>query len=65
MYERSRVNVKVERGSTFTYTRNLPRKIHKCTHGKITQQWKANLNAGTSLRSEGGVVVGGIEKWVY
>ena len=24
MYERPRVNVKVERGSTFTYTRDLP-----------------------------------------
>ena len=24
MYERSRVNVKVERGSTFTFTRDLP-----------------------------------------
>ena len=40
-YERPRVNVKVERGSTFTFTRDLPyviyaRKIYVRTLGKIT-----------------------------
>ena len=45
------VNVKVERGSTFTYTSDLPynvsiyaRKIYVCTHGKITRQWKFTLS---------------------
>ena len=40
-HERPHVNVKVERGSTFTFTRDLPyiiyaRKIYVRTHGKIT-----------------------------
>ena len=46
MYERPPVNVKVERGSTFTYTRDLPYIvsdfIYVRMHGKITQQWKWN-----------------------
>ena len=46
MHERPRVNVKVERGSTLTYMRDLPynayfiyaRKIYVRTHEKITRQ---------------------------
>ena len=49
MYERPRVSVKVERGSTFTFTRDLPShivffcvcKIYVRTHIKITRQWKS------------------------
>ena len=51
MYERPRVNVKVKRGSTLTYTRDLRHnvyfiyacKIYVRTHGKITRQWKSTL----------------------
>ena len=47
MYERPRVNVNVERGSTFTFTRDLlyivsvlftRTKIYVRTHVKITRQ---------------------------
>ena len=51
MYERPRVNVKVERGSPLTFTRDLPcivyfiyaRIIYVRSQGKITQQWKSTL----------------------
>ena len=55
MYGRSRVNVKVERGLTFTFTRTLshivsilfthvkPVKVYVRTHVKITRQWKSTL----------------------
>ena len=50
MYERARVNVKVDRGSTFTLSMTLhalsllyARKIYVLTHAKITRQWKSNL----------------------
>ena len=52
MYERPRVNVRVERGSTFTFMRGLSyiasiffyaRKIYVRTHGKITWQWKSTF----------------------
>ena len=50
-YEVSRVNVKVERGSTFYVTRDLPYiasiylrgKIYVRTHVKVTRQWKSTL----------------------
>ena len=49
MYDKTHVNVKVERGSTFAFTRDLPyiafisftRKIYVRKHVKITQQWKS------------------------
>ena len=40
MYERPRVNMKVERGSTFTFTRDLPYIVFFCTP-------KQNLRAYT------------------
>ena len=52
MYRRSRVNVKVEPHSTFTfYTWPFihclffiyARKFHVRLHGKITRQWKSNF----------------------
>ena len=51
LYKRSRVNVKVMRGSTFTFTRSLSnitsilfaRKLSTRTHVKITRQWKSTL----------------------
>ena len=52
MYERPRVNVKGERGSTFTFMHDssihcpyfiYPRKIYVPTHVKITCQWKSTL----------------------
>ena len=55
MYGRSDVNVKVERGSTFTFTRGLsyivsilcthvmPVKVYVRTHVKITRQWKSYI----------------------
>ena len=54
IYERPGVNVTVERGSTFTFTRDPPqtlhclyliyaRKIYVRTHAKITLQWKSTL----------------------
>ena len=55
MYERSRVNVKFEGGSTFTFTRALshivsilfthvkPVKVYIRTHVKITRQWKSTF----------------------
>ena len=56
--ERSRVNVKVERGSTFTFTRDLPynclnfiyaRKIYVRWHGKIMRQWKSTFRPGSNV----------------
>ena len=49
MYERPRVNVKVERGSTFTFLRDPPyiiytRKIYVRTHEKVMRQWKSTLS---------------------
>ena len=56
MYERPRVNVKVERGSTFTLTRGSsyivsilfthvkPVQVYVHAHAKITQQWKFTLS---------------------
>ena len=56
MYEVSRVNVKVERRSTFTFTRGLS--YIACisfTHAKITRQWKSThrglLNERGKFRS--------------
>ena len=44
VYERPRVNVKVERGSTFTFMRDLPYIVFlSFTHVKITRQWKSTL----------------------
>ena len=51
MHERPRINVKVERGSTLTYMRDLPynvyfihaRKIYVRTYGKITRQQKSTF----------------------
>ena len=47
MYERPRANVKVEEGSTFTLTRNLPyivSIVFTCVRTyKITGQWKSTL----------------------
>ena len=52
MYERPRVNVNVERGSTFTFTRDFLYivsvlftriKIYVRTHVKITRQQKSTL----------------------
>ena len=56
MYGRSDVNVKVERGSTFTFTRGFsyivsilfthvkPVKVYVRTHVKITRQWKSTFS---------------------
>ena len=54
MYERPRVNVRVERGSTFTFMRGLSyiafifffyaRKSYVRTDGKITWQWKSTFS---------------------
>ena len=53
MYERPRVNVRVERGSTFTFMRGLSyiasisfygREIYVRTHGKITWWWKSTFS---------------------
>ena len=56
MYGRSDVNEKVERGSTFTFTRGFsyivsilfthvkPVKVYVRTHVKITRQWKSTLS---------------------
>ena len=55
IYESSRVNVKVEPCSTFTFTRGLsyivsflftyvkPFKVYVLTHVKIARQWKSTL----------------------
>ena len=50
MYEKPRVNVKVEPRSTFTFTftSDLPYIVsnlftHVLTHVKITRQWKSTL----------------------
>ena len=44
MYERPRVNVKVEWGSTFTFTRDLPHIVSMLVKRvKIMRQWKATL----------------------
>ena len=55
MYEKPRVNVKVEPRSTFTFTSDLPYivfnlfthvkpvKVYVRTHVKITRQWKSTL----------------------
>ena len=47
MYERPCVNVRVERGSTVAFTRDLPYIASDCiyarTHVKITRQWKSTL----------------------
>ena len=55
MYGRSHVNVKVERGSTFTSTRSFSyivsilfthvKPVYVRTHVKITRQWKSTLRA--------------------
>ena len=57
MYEKPRVNVKVERGSTFTFTRDFSYitsiliyarklvKVYVRTHVKITRQWKSTFSA--------------------
>ena len=49
MFKRPRVNVIVERGSTFTFMRGLyfffyARKIYVRNHGKITWQWKSTFS---------------------
>ena len=56
IYESSRVNVKVEPRSTFTFTREVsyivsilfthvkPFKVYVHTHVKITRQWKSTFN---------------------
>ena len=53
MYERPRVNMKVERGPTFAFTRDLPYivfflftriKIYVRTQVKITRQWKSTFS---------------------
>ena len=44
MYERLRINVKVERGSTFKFTREHPCIISIIlTRVKITRQWKSTF----------------------
>ena len=47
IYERPGVNVTVERGSTFTFTRDPPYIVSTLfyvrTHAKITLQWKSTL----------------------
>ena len=48
IYERLGVNVKVERGSTLTFARDLPYiasilSTRVLTHVKITRQWKSTL----------------------
>ena len=57
MYERPRVNVRVERGSTFTFMHGLSyiasislyaRKIYVRTHGKISWWWKSTLSLKVS-----------------
>ena len=60
MYENLRVNVKVERGSTFTFTRGFsyivsilfthvkPVKVYVRTLVKITRQWKSTFTRGFS-----------------
>ena len=68
MYGRSDVNVKVERSSTFTFTRGFsyivsilfthvkPVKVYVRTHVKITRQWKSTFclkYAKTYTRSAG------------
>ena len=40
MYEKPRVNVKVERGSNFMFTRDLPH---------ITRQWKSTFRLSPNL----------------
>ena len=48
-YERPRVNVKVERGSTFTFTRDLPYTVSvlftRVTLRAYLRQWKSTLGA--------------------
>ena len=48
MYDLPRENVKVERGSSFTFTRDLPYStsiLHVLAcHLKITRQWKSTLS---------------------
>ena len=48
MYERPRVNVRVERGSTFTFLRGLSYIasifFYARTHGKITWWWKSTFS---------------------
>ena len=57
MYERPRVNVRVDRGSTFTFMHGLSyidsisfyaRKIYVRTHGKISWWWKSTLSLKVS-----------------
>ena len=59
IYERQRVTLKVERGSTFTFTRDLPyivsiiinvRKIYVRAHVKITR-WRKSTFRESSLYS--------------
>ena len=61
MYDLPRENVKVERDSTFTFTRDLPYRtsiLHVLAcHLKITRQWKSTLSkpakpAGSSARAK-------------
>ena len=61
MYEKPRVNVKVEPRSTFTFTSDLPYivsilfthvkpvKVYVRTHVKITRQWKSTLHVHTIM----------------
>ena len=60
MYEKPRVNVKVEPRSTFTFTRGFsyitsilithvkPVNVYVRTHVKITRQWKSTFTRGFS-----------------
>ena len=44
MYERLRINVKVQRGSTFKFTRELPCIVSILfTRVKMTRQWKSTF----------------------
>ena len=61
MYEKLRVNVKVEPRSTFTFTSDLryivsnlfthvnPVKVYVRTHVKITRQWKSTLRSNPEV----------------
>ena len=54
MYEKPRVNVKVERGFYlyfFYFTHVKPVKVYVRTHVKITRQWKSTLTVVIGLTS--------------
>ena len=57
MYERLRVNVKVERGSTLTFARDLPfiaSISFTCVRNvKFTEQWKSNLDPSATRKHWG------------